>query len=280
MPFFLRRRGLQTPGVVGPSPFWVRQGMVALFDQRDLIDVVSGVRASQNSGVPFVSANGMAHDYVGTANTQYPHQPQYAITDALSIATFIEVDALTNFNAIVSKQATNTTHVPYELRLGSISATNARVNLVRAGAAEREHRGPSSNVLSAGYSGPLVVTYPTGALAQTTGAAYTKNGAFPLSSVIGAGTGSATDDGTSSVWIGRRSTGTTQFDGRIFYVALFNRELSPNQAQSIVENPWQLFAPRRVWVPQTTASSAPTLSAAEIAALTSTTARPRVTLTF
>ena len=253
--------------------------MVALFDQRHLIDVVSGARATVNSGTPFVSQDGHALDYSGTANTQYAHQTQYAVTGAITIVALIQVDALSNFGGIVSKQQSSTQKIPFELRLGA-SATDAAIDFVRGDTGARQHYG-ASNALAAGYVGALVVTYPTGAMGQTDGKAYTRNGTLGLTVLASAGTGNATDDGTSPVWIGRRRDGATQFDGRIFYTALFNQELAPREAQSIVENPWQLFAPRRIWVPQAAITGLPTLSLPTYTpgSLTATGFRPRVTAT-
>jgi hypothetical protein len=63
----------------------------------------------------------------------------------------------------------------------------------------------------------------------------------------------------------------------------FHRPLSPNQAKelSTVESAWQLFAPRRIWIPVSVgaAAVAPTLTAAIAHNLGSTTVTPRVTFT-
>jgi len=57
--------------------------------------------------------------------------------------------------------------------------------------------------------------------------------------------------------------------------------VSPNIARSLVRNPWQLFAPRRIWIPVSVAAAAvaPTLTAAIAHNLGSTTVTPRVTFT-
>ena len=57
--------------------------------------------------------------------------------------------------------------------------------------------------------------------------------------------------------------------------------LSDVEHATVAQNPWQLFAPRRIYIP--TASAAgythPTLSLATATEITSTTARGRVTAT-
>lgn len=72
--------------------------------------------------------------------------------------------------------------------------------------------------------------------------------------------------------------GTT---GRIYMAAQWSRCLSDNELQSVCNNPWQLFAPRRIWVPQAAITGLPTLSLPTYTpgSLTATGFRPRVTAT-
>lgn len=85
------------------------------------------------------------------------------------------------------------------------------------------------------------------------------------------------------------STQRTQFSGNAANQQFEGEILGPISAPvawtdeefaALFEQHWRAFAPRRIWVPQAAITGAPTLSAAEIAYYTSTTARPRVTLTF
>jgi len=245
----------QPQEAIGANPEWVSRGLVALFDQRILVDVVNGIRASSNSGVAMPSRQGIGQDYSGTANTQYPHHPAYAITGPLSIVALLEVDTLTNYNAIISKQATTTTAAPYEFRLG-YGPTVAQPTLLRAGAADyREHTTTSSAIFSAPFSGTIIATYPTGITGNTGGFLYTNGVQTALNLLLGSGTVAVTDNGSSPVCIGRRAAGTTQLDGKIYYVALFNRELSASDAKAISENPWQLFESRHSYIPLNIASS-------------------------
>jgi hypothetical protein len=59
-----------------------------------------------------------------------------------------------------------------------------------------------------------------------------------------------------------------------------NQFLSDQQHLSYAQNPWQLFAPERRVSYYLPASGIPTLSAATAVSITSTTATPRVTVTF
>lgn len=57
----------------------------------------------------------------------------------------------------------------------------------------------------------------------------------------------------------------------------FNRKLSDSEVSQLSANPWQLFAPRRIWVPVSAASGAPTLAAIAASNLTASGARLTVT---
>jgi hypothetical protein len=106
---------------------------------------------------------------------------------------------------------------------------------------------------------------------------------FAQGRLLGTKSGSSFTISTASAAVGITGIANTTSGGARNPLALsaaWARTLSDEEAQSLTANPWQLFAPRRIWVPQAAITGAPTLSTAEIAAYTSTTARPRVTLTF
>lgn len=68
--------------------------------------------------------------------------------------------------------------------------------------------------------------------------------------------------------------------GPVLDARIYSRCLTASEVKEMYDNPWQLFAPRRIWVPQANISGVPTLSAATLINITSTNATPRVTLTF
>ena len=92
------------------------------------------------------------------------------------------------------------------------------------------------------------------------------------------GLGSAS---TSGFAFGRSDIAIQAPNFSILGAANWARALSDAEAVELTRNPWQLFAPRtqRIWAPAV-ASGIPTLSAATLINITSTTATPRVTLTF
>jgi hypothetical protein len=66
----------------------------------------------------------------------------------------------------------------------------------------------------------------------------------------------------------------------MFLSMVWGRSLGDAEVLDIGANPWQLFAPRRIWIPVSTgAAVAPTLTAAIAYNLGSTTVTPRVTFT-
>jgi hypothetical protein len=70
-------------------------------------------------------------------------------------------------------------------------------------------------------------------------------------------------------------------DGRNAFAYVWNRALSNVELDSIRENPWQLFAPRSIWVPTyTPPPGVPILSSPTLSSITTTTARPQVSITF
>jgi len=67
--------------------------------------------------------------------------------------------------------------------------------------------------------------------------------------------------------------------GEIALAGIFNRALSDPEILSLSSDPWQLFAPHRIWVPQAAITGLPTLSLPTYTpgSLTATGFRPRVT---
>jgi len=222
----------------GVNRKWVDRGLVALFDARQAREIISGDFATNRTSLLTPSLGGMAADFSGTANQQYAHRPAYAVTGPITIVAYCDIDALTNYSAIISKMGTTTTNAPYELRVGAASA-NSFINFARANTLVRDRRG-TSNRLTAPFSGLIAVTAPSG-LIESAATLYVNNVPTVLSSNA-SGTGLGTDNG-SAVWIGRRYDGATQLDGRIYYVALFNRALTDGELQEIYESKYDLYQP-------------------------------------
>ena len=102
---------------------------------------------------------------------------------------------------------------------------------------------------------------------------------------VGTQAGSFSDNWASAGRIGGHGQwpigGGAQSPTEFSFFYIFDRALSDAEVVSLSRNPWQALAPapRRLWG-VAAASGIPTLSAASVTAITATTARPQVTVTF
>lgn len=226
----------------GVSAEWRQRGLVALFDTRAGIELIHNNRASNLSTTRSPSAGGMAADFSGTANQQYAHRDAYSTTGAMTLVFVMDVDTLSNYGALIAKQGTTTSNGPYEVRLGT-GSTDSRISMLRASSANYGISNASgSDLISAGEKIVRLVIRFTEADEVPIGHAFV-NGA--KLSFGGPPVGRPpTDNMLATVWIGRRYDGVTQMDGRIYYVALFNRAISDAEALALTQNPWQLYVKR------------------------------------
>lgn len=74
---------------------------------------------------------------------------------------------------------------------------------------------------------------------------------------------------------------TSRFIEQVLHLAVIvNDYWTQEQFDSLVADPWQLYEPRRIWVPQAAASGLPTLGTVGATAITSSGFRPSVTYTY
>lgn len=227
----------------GVSAEWETRGLVALFDTRLGVELIHNNRASNLSTTLSPAAGGMAADFSGTANQQYAHRPAYATTGAMTLVILFDVDALSSYGALIAKQASPTTYCPYELRLGN-GSTDSTISWLRGASGTYTFGTASgSNLIAAGDKAVHLIWRISEA--SSSGSAFVNGTKYDFSAA-----GVTPLDNGSSVWIGRRSDGATQLDGRIYYVALFNRAISDAEAQALTANPWQLYAkrPKRIFL--------------------------------
>lgn len=278
-------RKLQPENGVGVNSKWVDEGLTALFDCRQGMELISGDRATNNTSTYGTGSGGVAADFSSTANQQYAHRAAYAITGAITIVVYCDIDALTGYGPFIAKQATTTTLCPYEFRMG-LASTDSKFNFVRGNNSDIETRVGAANLITAPQKDLLISLRSPDGLVNTNPVVGV-NDVFTTLSVDGVGTatGNCTDNGTSAVWIGRRYDGGTQLDGRIYYIALFNRSLTDAKLKELLENKWDLYEPevKNVWVPVSgggggspTASQTETGSAADTSSISAATTAARV----
>lgn len=89
--------------------------------------------------------------------------------------------------------------------------------------------------------------------------------------------------GTTAATIGndpQDSSSASFSDGLLFAVCTWSRPLSDSELRAWHANPWQLFAPQRATFFSLPGTSGPVLSAPTVIDITSTSVRPRVTITY
>jgi hypothetical protein len=234
-----------------PSEDWIDRGMVALFDCRQGRELILDVPATTDTLSRVASTQGVAPDFSGVAQV-YPHRPQYGVTGPLSILVYCDVDALTNSGDLIGKgSGTFTTATPYGLKIG-VSATDSRISLLRGGnpgigSNNWYMTASAANTFSAPINAiPILVVDPTGLL-QGTRINWANGTKSSATQVAGVARAEPVTDGGGPIYIGKRDT--VYLDGRIYFIAVFNRALSDDEAQSLSSNPWQVYEPQRTIVP-------------------------------
>ena len=206
------------------------------------VDLITGNRASSDTAAFAGSRYGTARDFSGTANVQFAHHPNYAIIGPLTIIAFIERDAATDYCEIISKNSTITTHVPYSWRLGD-STTGSDTSFLRANAFYDIYYGNGASLHLTGEKEVIGLKIADASIDTIPRVMHGRGQFTTLTLKASFGSGDCTDDGASSVYIGRRSDGVAQLDGRIYWIALWQRELTDREMFSFYLNPWQLFEP-------------------------------------
>lgn len=163
----------------------------------------------------------------------------------MTLMILCDIDALSGYGALIAKQASSTTYAPYELRLGA-SSTDSRINFLRAYASSYAQVTPSGSNLVAAGSKLVRIVLACGEGYGPAGAVWVNGSKTTFAATSGF---PAEDNGSSSVWIGRRYDGVTQLDGRIYHIGLLNRAANDADAAEFTERPFSLFEPRRIWVP-------------------------------
>jgi hypothetical protein len=213
----------------------------ALFDCRAAVELVHNNSAKNRSTLAAPSVAGMPGDFSGSANQQYAHRPGYAITGPLTILALMEVRSLSTYSAIVAKQASPTTFCPFELRLGNAPG-GGDINMVRANGDYKGFKAPAALITAQPNVLQLLVVRCLNGLVETPADAVVNGVKTALSTGEGVATANCSDNG-ADVWLGRRSDGATQLDGRLYYVGLSGRYWSDAEADKLRARPWQLYAP-------------------------------------
>lgn len=222
----------------------IERGVVALFDMKSGIELISNQKFSSNTASNAVTGSGESLDYSGTARTVFGSKNQYYIGAALTIFAFVEIDALTDSTPIISKWSGGLLGgvpvvTPYILEIGTGTFT-----LRHGTATNRSYAQAPSTVISAGFKGVFAITRKNGNayFSGNEAKVYVGNTETVCSTNWDnqSYTGPATDD-DADIWIGRGIDGLTQLDGRIAYIGLANTVLPRNVIQGIIDDPFSVY---------------------------------------
>ena len=234
----------------------INKNVAAIFDTRAGVEICLGTKASNLSSVLTTSSGGLCSDFSSTANQQYPHRPQYAVTGPITVFILAEIRAFNNSTPLIIKGA-GTTYTPYEVRSGWMSVGGAQLGILRGTTVGYGTGVVSTNIISNKGIGSVralaVRRYHGNARGSTD---LFVDGVYTLGAYEDwSGADAPVVDNGADVWIGRRSDGATQLDGRIYYIAVFARALQNSEIISLSNNPWQLFSPRSVQIPVSSGTS-------------------------
>lgn len=247
MPYLIlpSRRLRQPAGAVRVNAALAAQlGVVALFDIRSGVELMSGAVRAYSTAPLRLEAGGALGDFSVSTFQSWDSRPEYAIVGDLSIISYLTVDSLTGYGAIVSKQYSPTSYAPYEFRIG-FGSGDSWLCILRANSGGYTQRYGSTNAVDVGVPSVVAVSARNYTTADPAKAYTTKGRGAPQSlSTPAASIGTAPEDHASrpAVRIGRRVDGATQFDGAIYYVTLCNRLLSDEAGLDAVRYPWMLYA--------------------------------------
>ena len=186
-------------------------------------DFTSTNEGTLNGGVTYVSGiAGKAFDFDGTSG--YISAPDHAnleVSNAVTLAAWINADDIANFRQIISKFG-SAGHGAYQLGLAPNGAL--RADFSSDGAAYYGLTS-SSSLLTAGTWYHVAATFNSGTALLYINGVQVANATTGFSTIYGSG--------TANLNIGRASSASQFFDGRIDEAVIYNRALSAAEIGSL-----------------------------------------------
>ena len=231
--------------------------------------------APSKTGTAWSSETGLAFSSTSTTNqgveNSFANPPNFNKSSFLQI---VEIDAWDNFSALWS--------VPYAA--GSWNVPYAAVGLQRYGTFNKLRWWGNNSGVAADIALPSATVTAGGkyVIAMSGNAGTVRSVINGQEEFLTGYAGSIQNpNGQPFNILNRSRTFTGEgTSGRCSLFAYWTRDLSSAELRSLSANPWQLFAPERRVSYFFPASAIPTLSAATAVSIGSTTATPRVTVTF
>lgn len=197
-------------------------------------EIVRNNRATVGSTPTWqIDQEGRRVDFDGTDYYEFPHHGDYSLTGRMTLVWYGVVDTGSTFRHFIGKHAGNGALVnPFDFRTDTIS----RLVLVRANTNNKTHT-VTSPTITLGARHLLSVSTQTNI--ETVPDMYV-DGVAGVISTTGTGTGVSTSD-TSPIRVGQRADGIVQLDGKVYYVAGFDRRWTPGEHSRLARDPFGPF---------------------------------------
>lgn len=198
-----------------------------------LFDKVSGGPLTATSAPVGPGPGGLAWQLSGgSGSVSLPHTTKLNVTNNFTLFGLVRSTSASGAQYIINKNYDGSA-VPYSLSIGGNTATDgiAQFNGAwkKSGLGGKAIRGDGLVHLVVGTcTGGLFSYYVDGVL-------YGQAGAGTLAS------------GTGDLYVGRYQNDAASFVGDIYIAGGLNVALAPGQVAHF--NPWELFAPRSIWIP-------------------------------
>ena len=249
------------------------RGLVSLLPFDRGADAVTGAAFGTSSAGQSLRATpagvGVASNNAGLIS--YPVSTRSFSTNELTLAFYGSSASNLSFPDFLSVGAGSTSFVTLERAGTTTSDTEAGLYPINTNTGGLTS---SAGAVSLLREVPYVLVGVASAAANTS-QIYSNGKSF------GAGLWGGSASATSVQYFSRHGGGDARTLNNSFglLAAGWGRALSPDEVASFSANPWQLFAPRRIWVPQAAITGLPTLSLPTYVpgSLTATGFRPRVT---
>jgi len=205
------------------------------------VDVANNKFPTTDTSTQRVGKLGRYREY-SNQDTRFANIPAYHLTGACTLILVLDVDALTNYGALISCQDSATTN-GYELRLGN-GSSGSEIVMIRANTSWNNSFVTAGNQITAGTKDNFIALTFANGLIETDPTFYNINGtkhtAFTTTSPSTGAAVASTDD----FRVGRRYDTVTKLDGAINFIAMFDREMSFAETEQIRANPYNLLQPR------------------------------------
>ncbi len=240
------------------------------FNSRALTELVLGGINGVGDAVSVATPYGLAREFNGSVQVQTTPSDRVINAIAWSCCAFVKFSSFTNaYNTLICANGSSAGFRDFHVKSDGKLAPYIKTT---GGIGSSAYDGTGANTLSTGVWYHLAFTYSiNGGLVGYVNANVDGTGVIDGNADALTGTPYITVGSNQPAFADRYINGTV-FDARFY-----DRALSALEIRQIYREPWQLFAPRRIWVPVSAASGAPTLAAIAASNLTASGARLTVT---